>query len=255
MQNTMLKGLVFFGLSIIIASASNKGKKHSPSFRVLAVASLAKDHVKMIDSARPFLERLAAENNFEIDITKDSSVINDDNLSKYQVFIMLHLAPFDMSYQQQDALQKFIERGNGWVGIHAAGLTGKNFHPGAKYWQWFEDFMGGITYSPHPAFQKAMLVVEDRNHPAMANLPPSFELPDEWYEFDKSPRGAVHVLAHVDESTYKQNKPMGDHPIIWTNEKYNMIYIGVGHDASLCADKNYQTLVRNAILWTASKTK
>jgi type 1 glutamine amidotransferase len=59
-------------------------------------------------------------------------------------------------------------------------------------------------------------------------------------------------LALADESTYQQNKPMGDHPIIWTNEHYRrMIYIGIGHDASLCSDKNFDVLVRDAIRWAA----
>jgi len=221
------------------------------SFRVLVVASRAKDHLKMIAAARPFFETMAAANHFDLDFSDDTSLINPVNLSHYQVFVMLHLAPFDMSASQQAALQHFVEEGKGWVGIHAAGLTGKQFRgAGSPYWQWFEDFMGGIIYSPHPAFQKATLIVEDRKHPATLHLPARMEVPDEWYEFDKSPRDKVRVLASVDESSYHQNKPMGDHPIIWTNQRYRrMIYIGVGHDPVLLADSNYATLLRDAILW------
>ncbi len=221
------------------------------SFRVLVVASRAKDHLKMIAAARPFFGALAAANHFDLDFSDDTSLINPANLAHYQVFVMLHLAPFDMSAAQQAALQHFVEEGKGWVGIHAAGLTGRQFRgAGNPYWQWFEDFMGGITYSPHPAFQKATLIVEDRKHPATLHLPARMEVPDEWYEFDKSPRDKVRVLASVDESSYHQNKPMGDHPIIWTNQRYRrMIYIGVGHDPVLLADSNYATLLRDAILW------
>jgi|GEM_PF-137130 len=221
------------------------------SFRVLVVASRAKDHLKMIAAARPFFETMAAANHFDLDFSDDTSLINPVNLSHYQVFVMLHLAPFDMSASQQSALQHFVEEGKGWVGIHAAGLTGKQFRgAGSPYWQWFEDFMGGIIYSPHPAFQKATLIVEDRKHPATLHLPARMEVPDEWYEFDKSPRDKVRVLASVDESSYHQNKPMGDHPIIWTNQRYRrMIYIGVGHDPVLLADSNYAILLRDAILW------
>lgn len=222
-----------------------------PSFRVLVVASRAKDHLKMIAAARPFFEAMAAANHFDLDFSDDTSLINPANLSRYQVFVMLHLAPFDMSGSQQAALQHFVEEGKGWVGIHAAGLTGRQFRgAGSPYWQWFEDFMGGIIYSPHPAFQKATLIVEDREFPATRHLPAHMEVPDEWYEFDKSPRDKVHVLASVDESSYHQNKPMGDHPIIWTNQRYRrMIYIGIGHDPVLLADSNYATLLRDAILW------
>ena len=227
-----------------------------PQFNVLVVASRARDHEKMIAAAKPFLEEMGRENNFTVDFTDDTSRINDANLAHYQVFVMLHLAPFDMSPSQQAALQKFVQGGGGWVGIHAAGLTGKDFlgpDPKAVYWQWFEELMGGVLYSPHPAYQKATVLVEDHTHPVTRHLPASFAVSDEWYEFNKSPRDRVRVLATVDESTYKQNKPMGDHPMIWTNERYRrMIYICIGHDPSLLKDENYATLLRDAICWAGS---
>lgn len=228
--------------------------RHKPRFKALVVASRAKDHLKMIAAARPFFEKMASENNFDLEFTDDTSVVNEINLIQYKVFIQLHLAPFDMSYGQQAALQQYIENGGGWVGIHAAGLTGDMFKsPNRVYWQWFEDFMGGIAYSPHPKFQKGTFIIEDMKHPATKHLPKQIEVYDEWYEFNKSPRDNVRVLAVADESTYTQKKPMGDHPIIWCNEKYpHTIYIGIGHDASLCDDKSYKVLVRNAILWAGA---
>jgi hypothetical protein len=44
---------------------------------------------------------------------------------------------------------------------------------------------------------------------------------DEWYTFDKNPRPNVHVLALVDESSYRPDSDikMGDHPVIWVNGK------------------------------------
>ena len=249
----MKKWLLLSMLSIVLISFLSLTKK--AKFKALVVVSKAKDHLKMIVSAKPFLEKIALENNFAIDITDDTSLVNESNLAQYKVFIQLHLAPFDMSYAQQAALQKFIESGKGWVGIHAGGLTGSMFKfPKRIYWQWFEDLMGGVAYSPHPKFQKGTLIIEDHKHPATRNLPERIEFSDEWYEFDKSPRGTVRVLAVADESTYTQNKPMGDHPLIWCNEKYpHTIYIGIGHDTSLCEDKNYKILIRDAILWAGSK--
>ena len=242
-------------LLIILFVASLVAMNEPPVFKVMVILSRAADHMKMMTSARPFLEKMAQENNFVVDITDDTSRLNDSNLAKYQVVIQLQQAPFDMSQDQQDALQRFIAQGKGWVGIHAAGLTGRDFVPPSKrYWQWFEDFMGGVIYSPHPAFQKGTVVIEDRNHPVTKNLPSRFEVSDEWYEFNKSPRPKVHVLATADESTYKQNNPMGDHPIIWTNPNYRrMIYIGIGHDASLCQDDNFFKLVRDAVLWAGEE--
>jgi type 1 glutamine amidotransferase len=241
-------------LTLGLATSVSAGPQH-PRFRVLVVGSKAKDHLKSIAAAPAFFQKMAADNGFAVDFTDDAEAINDQNLSKYKVFVMFHLAPFDMTYAQQAAMRKFVERGNGWVGIHAAGLTGKEFlAPETKYWQWFEDFMGGVLYSPHPYYQKGTVVVEDRKHPATRNLPERFEMSDEWYEWDKSVRGNARVLATADESTYHQNHSMGDHPVVWTNEKYRrMIYIAIGHDPSALENPAYATLVRDSILWAASR--
>ncbi len=203
----------------------------------------------MIAAARPWFARLAAAQHYQIDFSDDTSLINTANLRHYQVFVQLQLAPFDLSDQQQAALQQYIEAANGWVGIHAAGLTGSEFYAkGRRNWQWFEDFMGGVKYSPHPAFQQGVVKIEDTAHPLMKGVSASFRIGDEWYEFGKSPRGNVHVLGIADESSYHQNKPMGDHPVIWTNENYpRTVYIGVGHSPEVFASKDYTTLLQNAI--------
>ena len=76
--------------------------------------------------------------------TDDYAAVTAANLAEYDVFVMLHLAPFDLSAEAQAALQAFIEQGGGWVGVHAAGLTGRQFvGAGAPYWEWFETFLGG----------------------------------------------------------------------------------------------------------------
>lgn len=245
---------IFFLVSAILVVGSSRAFGPQPSFRVLVVASKAKDHLKMIAAARPFFAKLAKENKLAIDFTDDADQINDENLKRYKVFVMLHLAPFDMTYAQQAAMQKFVENGGGWVGIHAAGLTGREFlAPTTTYWTWFEHFMGDVLYSPHPAFQTGTLVIQDHDHPATKNLPDRIEIGDEWYEWDKSVRGSARVLAVADESSYKPNKPMGDHPMIWTNEKYRrMIYISVGHGPSALENKWYAILLRDSILWAGS---
>jgi len=250
--------LVFVGLLTVATACSQAADPADhPSFRVLVMTSRAKDHLKMIAAAGPMLKMMATDNNFDVDITNDESVVTDANLAHYQVYVQLQEAPFDMPRAQQEALQRFIEQGHGWVGIHAAGLTGRKFLvAGMYYWQWFEVFLGGVVYSPHPRYQKGTLVIEDHTHPVTRGLPDRIEFSDEWYEFDHSPRGRVRVLAHADESTYKQNKPMGDHPMIWVNENYRrMVYIAIGHDPYLCSDRNYEILIRNAILWAGSKDK
>jgi type 1 glutamine amidotransferase len=221
--------------------------------KVLVVAATDPYHRAMSVKAKDFFQRLAENNHFILDFTTDSTVINDKNLSHYNVFIQLHLAPFNLSPQQQQALEKYISNGGGWIGIHAAGLAGKQFVKDPKpYWQWYENLLG-ITYNSHPTLQQGTLVVTDRNHPVTRNLPDSFSIRDEWYVFDHPPSGEMRILARADENSYTPKKPMGYHPMIWTNPRYaHVLYIGIGHDTSICADENFAILLRDAILWAAS---
>lgn len=223
-------------------------------FKVFMIASPNSDHIVSSMAAKAAMIKMGAENNFTVDFTTDTSVINDATLSKYQVFFQMHLAPFEFSLSAQKALEKFVGQKKGWVGVHAAGLVQPDWQPAnVPYWKWYEDFFGGVKYMTHPALQTGTLKIEDRTHPATLRMPASFQAKDEWYEFSGSPRANVRVLASADEKTYNQVKPMGDHPLVWTNEKFaRMIYIGVGHDSSDWTNANYVNMVHDAVLWAAT---
>ena len=87
-------------LSLLVGLLLFAGLAEGQGFRVLVVASRAKDHERMIGAARPFFEKMAADHHFSLDFTDDTSQINTGNLRRYKVFVMLHLAPFDMSAAQ-----------------------------------------------------------------------------------------------------------------------------------------------------------
>ena len=229
------------------------------------IASTAPEHTPMSNAAVPVIQALGMANGFTVDSTSDTSLMTDENLSHYQVFLQMQLGSFEMPPAAQAALQKFIEQGKGWVGVHAAGLTGIQFIEDVngdiigdlKYWPWYTTFLGGdanFVWSTHPALQEGTLTVEDRTHPTTKNLPASFQLKDEWYEWKENPRPHVHVLCTADESTYTPVNRQGDHPIVWTNPAYpHTIYIGVGHDVSSLSNPNYVALLRDSILWTAGR--
>jgi type 1 glutamine amidotransferase len=48
---------------------------------------------------------------------------------------------------------------------------------------------------------------------------------------------------------------MGDHPVIWSNERMaaRNVYIFMGHGLWLFEEKAFTTIFRNAILWAAQK--
>jgi len=177
-----------FFVTICLLAVSHANVLHAQTsapkpIKVLVIGAVDKYHSPMVKAAEPFFKKLATQNNIDIDLTRDTSVLTEENLAKYQVLIQLHVAPFDLSPQHQYAIQQFISKGKGWIGVHAAGLTGKEFlKPNQPYWQWFEQLMGNVLYSPHPPLQQGTVLVEDHNHPVTKNLPASFSIKDEWYE-------------------------------------------------------------------------
>jgi uncharacterized protein len=230
----------------------------APNFRVIVLAEKGGIHQPFVDAGRIWLNELAAKDNFAVDYIQDTEPINDAFLAKYQLFIQLNYAPYNWTPTAQAAFVKFIEQGKGgWIGFHHATLLGE--FDGFKMWPWFSKFMGGIRFTAYiPSFADGTVTVEDPSHPAMKDVSSPFTIQqEEWYTWDKSPRPNVHVLASVDESTYKPDTKtkMGDHPVIWTNQNYKArnIYIFMGHHPDLFQNPAFTRIFANSIFWAAHK--
>ncbi len=229
----------------------------APKFHIIALAEANSIHRPFVDAAKIWLQQQATENNFSVEYIEKTDVIDGAFLGRFQLFIQLDYPPYGWTPKAVAAFTKYIEEGHGgWIGFHHATLLGE--FDGYQMWPWFSQFMGGIRFKDYiPKFATATVVVEDRLHPVMKSIPPSFVVEqEEWYTYDKSPRPNVHVLAHVDESTYSPDIPTkmgGDHPVIWTNEhmKARNVYIFMGHHPELFQNSVFTTIFHNSILWAA----
>lgn len=245
---------IFTLLLLIIVSihCSNAQDK----FKVLVLTERGGQHGSFTDEALNWLITFSKENNFEFTEINNTKPINEEYLSQYKTIIQLDYPPYTWTKEAESAFIKYIEEDRGgWVGFHHATLLGE--FDGYPMWQWFSDFMGGIRFKNYIApLASATVYVEDAAHPVMDGVHDSFLIPnDEWYTFDKSPRVNVHVLAHVDESSYQpvSDIKMGDHPAIWVNKnvKARNVYFLMGHANSLFASEDFKKMFANAILWTA----
>lgn len=253
-----------FGLllvSFIVVTLYSTKKTHTgkpPAFKVLALYENGGHHVQYSAAAKIWLNKLAADSGFTINYIQHGDSIDEHLLSQYQLFIQLDYPPYSWGDKAMKAFEDYIEKGKGgWIGFHHATLLGE--FDGYPMWQWFSDFMGGIRFKNYIAgFARAQVNVEMKDHPCMKNVPSSFIIEkDEWYTYDKDPRPNVKVIASVDESTYtpQSDIKMGDHPVIWTNDKYKArnIYIFMGHSPDLFQNKTYTTIFSNAIFWAAGR--
>ena len=226
------------------------------SFKALVLTERGGQHEGFVSAALEWLGEFASKNDFSFTEINDTRAIDSTYLSKYKVFIQLDYPPYNWTDTAKAAFEEAIFDGTiGWVGFHHAALLGD--FDGYPMWKWFSDYMGGIRYKNYVAETVSGTVeVEQPGHPVMKGVGSSFSVPDEeWYTFDRSPRRNVKVLAHVDESSYSAatDVKMGDHPVVWTNEKFKArnVYFLMGHHAGLFENKDFTTMFGNAVLWAS----
>ena len=227
-----------------------------PAFLVFSKTNAFR-HEEAIPAANALFDKLAAEKGWSVYKTENGAAFTPEILSRFDAVVFSNTSGDVFNAQQQAAFKAFLENGGGYVGIHAAG---DNSH---KAWDWYIKDVIGTLFVGHPMspqFQQATVRVEDRTHPATAKLPETWPRTDEWYSFDKSPRGTpgLTVLATLDESTYKPGSFFGtslamgkDHPTIWWRcvGKGRVFYTAGGHAAATFAEPEYVGMLAEAIGW------
>lgn len=227
-----------------------------PRFRALAFHNprVEPAHREFAEQAIAFFREMTVGDGFVFDVTDDPNDLNDEKLRTYDVVISLNDNP-GHTPGQRAAFQRYMERGGGWIGFHAAG-----YNDASTGWPWFVDFLGGglfwrNNWPPMPA----KVTIDDPSHPVAKAMPPSFLSPiNEWYQWKPSPRerANVRVLATLAGENYplglKDILPGGDLPVVWTNTDYRMIYLNMGHGSRIFSDPAQNNLFFNALRWVVS---
>ena len=226
-----------------------------PPRKVLVLAERGGLHDPFTARGLQWLEDNKERLNMQLVVMSSAEQLHKDELNGFHLVLQLNHPPYAWSKEAQQDFQHYIDRGIGnYIGFHHATLLGE--FDGYPLWQWFSDFMGGIRYDNYIADKcDGTVQVEDRQHPVMNGIPGTFVIEDdEWYTYNKDPRQAVHVLAHVDEASYTINTDtkMGDHPVIWTNpsKAARNVYFQFGHSQRLFSNPVFVRLLENALKWT-----
>jgi len=271
-----------------LVAAPHAAQADKPSrFSVLVFTRTAGFAHPSIPSAVAALQKLGQDRGFDVAATTDPNMFNPTELAKYDALVFVsttgNVLPLD---SQRAALEGYIRAGGGWVGAHAASDVGGAVRNG---WPWFVGLVGaafqghtrthvwaaaplpGTVYegplSEAPAdaesfgttvryrsWESALVDVEDVNSPATRGWGQRRTFVDEWYGFLTNPRGTVHVLASLDESSYDpyqgdMGEGAADHPIVWC-QNYDggrSVYTGLGHPAAAWSDKKFLAQMEGAI--------
>ena len=216
-------------ITLIVALAFFQSCENKPTGPRVLVFSKAKGWKhSCIPYGIAAIQKLGKENNFLVDTTKNSEYFTDESLKKYHAVIFNSTTRNVLNAEQQAALERYIQAGGGYVGIHSAADT--------EYeWPWYDKLMGA-HFSSHPHnsnIRKATVNVTDTTHISTMGLPSKWERTDEWYNY-KSFYPGIKVLAYLDENTYEGGTNGSNHPIAWYHEfdGGRAFYTGGGHEDS-----------------------
>lgn len=252
--------------------------KH-PTFRVIAFYTGKNDkaHISFVHEANRWFPKAAAQYQFAYDSTDNWANLNPEFLSTYQVVLFLDTRPEEPA--QREAFRQYMEKGGGWIGFHFAGfaLTPSKY---PQDWDWYHnEFLGSGQYKSNTwRPTSAILRVENQKHPATKQLPPTFtSAPNEWYRWtnDLRTNPNINILVSIDSTSFPLGtgpKPheiwhSGYYPVVWTNKKYRMLYVNMGHNdidyenktnkelSFTFANETQNQLLINSLLWLGRKKR
>ena len=227
-----------------------------PRFRALVhyEPGAEEAHVQFDKQTIDFFHKLTYGEGWLMDVTTSLADYPYEKLKDYNIIISLNAMPGGK--EQREAFQKYMENGGGWMGFHASAYNDRNTH-----WPWFNEFLGcGMFYCNNWPPQPALVECDVKEHPVTCSLPQSFVAPaSEFYQWQPSPRKNpdVEVLLSISPKMYpfglKDVVRWGDFPIVWTNTKYRMIYLNMGHGDEGFIDATQNLLFVNAFRWVVSR--
>jgi cytochrome c len=217
----------------------------APAFAVLVFSKTEGFRHDSIPAGISAIRQQGQQRGFSVDVSEDAATFTDDSLLKYKSVVFLSTTGDVLNPAQQAAFERFIRRGGGFVGVHSAADTEYD-------WPFYGELVGAY-FAGHPDIQTAIVQIEDSGHPTATSLPRPWTRRDEWYNFNRNPRGRVTVLATLDERSYTGGTMPSDHPIIWhhTFEGGRAYYTGGGHTAESFAETPFVEHLGKAIQWTA----
>ncbi|MFC4728555.1 ThuA domain-containing protein [Coralloluteibacterium thermophilus] len=194
-----------------------------------------------IPAAVEALRRLAAEEGLGFAHSEDPAVFDDAALADVAVVVFANTTGEAVPPPHQGALERFVRRGGGYLGIHAAADTGYD-------WPWYGGLVGAWFLSHPPGLQTARVHAEPADPDA-----PAWRVTDEFYDFRENPRPRVRVIARLDTADHREGRMGADHPIAWCHDYDGgrAWYTGLGHTEALYRDPRFLEHLRAGLRWSA----
>ena len=234
-------------LLLFIASTLSMGLSANSLHLLVFTKTLGFRHAS-IEQGVDAMVKLCVENGFTMNHSEDASLFTEENLASYDVIIFLNTTGDVLNEDEQMAMENFIKRGGGFVGVHSATDTEYD-------WPWYGKMVGAY-FDSHPKVQKARLEVLTSDHTSTAMLDQEWIRTDEWYNFKKM-NPAVEVLINLDESSYEGGKNGVRHPFAWCHEYDGgrAFYTLGGHTSESYEEKEFLAHLLGGIIYAGGSNQ
>lgn len=206
-----------------------------------------------IEAGVAAIKALAAREGMTIVASEDPEVFSTDGLKDVGAIIFLSTSTDPkkpetewFTGERREALQAFVRRGGGIVGIHAA--SDSHYH-----WPWFGQLMGG-RFVKHPqGTPEGTVVIAEASHPSTAGLPAETRRVDEWYYFDDYDPTSTLLVA-LDPASIGE-KDVNPNPVSWAREfdGGRVFYTAMGHTAEAYSEPYFLQHLAGGLRWVLKR--
>lgn len=235
-MQTLLRTIPLLALSLLLAACAATPAPALPPAgtpaRILVFNRTAGFRHDSIPVGMQAVRELATQAGVDSEHSEDAALFDDASLARFHAVIFLSTTGDVLDAAQQAALERFVARGGGYLGIHAAADTEYD-------WPWYGELVGA-WFLGHPQGLQTTRVRFEGDQARLHRG--AWRVTDELYNYRRNPRARAQVLATVDEGDYAGGSMGGDHPIAWCHAQAGgrAWYTGLGHDAGLYADPVYR---------------
>ncbi len=228
-------------------------------FKVLLVTTTRGWHHESIHAGVLALQQLGVHNFFDVVLWEDPNGFTDKYLEQFQAVIFLNTTGDIFDAAQQKVMERFIESGKGFVGIHSASDTEYD-------WEWYTKLVGRMFHI-HPTIQTAKIKVLGPKFPGLQGFANDKLWTEEWYEFGPEKIAGLNYILGVDETSYNPNADWGArgkgqgmgklHPLSWYHnyDGGRAFYTALGHLPTNFSEPAFLNHLYAGILWAATGKK
>ena len=249
----------FFLVLILLQATLSLQSQAQKQFKVLMVTTTRGWHHESVHAGVLAVQQLALKNSFDAVLLEDPNGFTDNNLQQFQAIIFINTTGDILDSAQQKVMERFIQSGKGFVGVHSASDTEYD-------WEWYTKLVGRMFHI-HPTVQTAKMKILDAKFPGLQGFADDKLWTEEWYEFGPEKTTGLNYVLGVDETTYNPKADWGArakgegmgklHPLAWYHnyDGGRAFYTALGHLPTNWSEPAFLNHLYAGIFWAATGKK